>query len=112
MSGTLGPREEVRRGVRESIPLGFALVPVGLGFGSRAHVVGLALGLDGQSSAVDEGGRFDAGTVASWTGLGATWLGGCCGTGPADIADLATHLARPAAAAVPATPRATAPGPQ
>jgi len=48
----------------------------------------------------DGGGRFDAGTVASWTDVGATWLGGCCGTGPADIADLAGHLARPPAAGV------------
>lgn len=35
------------------------------------------------------GGRFDATAVASWTELGATWLGGCCGTGPTDIAALA-----------------------
>ena len=48
----------------------------------------------------DEGGRFDAGTVASWTDLGASWLGGCCGTGPADIAALADHLERPPAARV------------
>jgi homocysteine S-methyltransferase len=48
----------------------------------------------------DEGGRFDAGTVASWTDLGASWLGGCCGTGPADIAALADQLERPPAARV------------
>ena len=34
-------------------------------------------------------GRYDARAVASWTALGASWLGGCCGTGPADIAALA-----------------------
>jgi homocysteine S-methyltransferase len=39
------------------------------------------------------GGAFDAAVVASWADLGATWLGGCCGTRPADIARLAGHLA-------------------
>jgi len=40
----------------------------------------------------DEGGAYDPAAVASWTTLGATWLGGCCGTGPADIEALATRL--------------------
>jgi homocysteine S-methyltransferase len=40
----------------------------------------------------DVGGAFEPTTVASWAGLGATWLGGCCGTGPADIAALAGRL--------------------
>ncbi len=40
----------------------------------------------------EDGGAFDPAAVASWTGLGATWLGGCCGTGPTDIAALATRL--------------------
>jgi homocysteine S-methyltransferase len=35
---------------------------------------------------------YDPASVAGWTGLGATWLGGCCGTGPADIAALAAAL--------------------
>lgn len=56
MSGTLGPREEVRRGVRESIPLGFALVPVGLAFGYGAHVVGLSWWLAGLMSTFVYGG--------------------------------------------------------
>ena len=34
-------------------------------------------------------GGYDARAVQSWTALGASWLGGCCGTGPADIAALA-----------------------
>jgi homocysteine S-methyltransferase len=42
--------------------------------------------------AADPGGRFDPAAVASWAGLGVTWLGGCCGTGPADIAALAAAL--------------------
>jgi homocysteine S-methyltransferase len=37
----------------------------------------------------DNGGAYDPAAVASWAVLGATWLGGCCGTGPADIAALA-----------------------
>lgn len=40
----------------------------------------------------DAAGRFDAAGEASWTALGAGWLGGCCGTGPADIAALAGAL--------------------
>jgi len=40
----------------------------------------------------DEGGAYDPAAVASWTLLGATWLGGCCGTGPSDIRALATVL--------------------
>jgi homocysteine S-methyltransferase len=39
------------------------------------------------------GGTFEPAVVASWTALGATWLGGCCGTRPADIARLAELLA-------------------
>ncbi len=42
--------------------------------------------------AADLGGRFDATAVASWTGLGAAWLGGCCGTSPTDIAALAAAI--------------------
>jgi len=41
----------------------------------------------------DPGGGFDPGSVATWTGLGATWLGGCCGTSPAEIRVLAEALA-------------------
>ena len=40
------------------------------------------------ANGADDGG-YDARAVASWTALGASWLGGCCGTGPADIAALA-----------------------
>ena len=39
------------------------------------------------------GGGFDAVAVATWTDLGARWLGGCCRTGPADITALARALA-------------------
>ena len=41
----------------------------------------------------DPGGRFDPTTIATWTTLGATWLGGCCGTGPAEIRVLADAVA-------------------
>jgi homocysteine S-methyltransferase len=37
----------------------------------------------------DDGDRFDPAVVGGWAELGATWLGGCCGTGPAEIAALA-----------------------
>ena len=40
----------------------------------------------------DDGGDYDPLVVASWAGLGARWLGGCCGTGPAEIAALAGAL--------------------
>ena len=39
--------------------------------------------------ATDSTGGFDPTAVASWAAMGAAWLGGCCGTGPADIAALA-----------------------
>jgi homocysteine S-methyltransferase len=40
----------------------------------------------------DDDGRYDPAAVAGWTSLGARWLGGCCGTGPSDIAALAAAL--------------------
>jgi homocysteine S-methyltransferase len=52
--------------------------------------------------AADTNGRYDARAVASWTALGASFVGGCCGTGPADIATLADA---PQQIGVAATPR-------
>jgi homocysteine S-methyltransferase len=40
----------------------------------------------------DRAGSWNPAVVASWTALGAEWLGGCCGTGPADIERLAAAL--------------------
>lgn len=40
-----------------------------------------------------DGVPFDPAATASWRDLGATWLGGCCGVGPAGIAALASRLA-------------------
>lgn len=42
----------------------------------------------------DAAGEFDGSRVATWAGMGAGWLGGCCGTGPADIAALAEALSQ------------------
>lgn len=56
MSDEVAPQEEVRQGIRESIPLGFALVPIGLAFGYGAHVVGLSWWLAGLMSALVYGG--------------------------------------------------------
>ena len=39
-----------------------------------------------------DGDRFDPVAAASWTNLGAAFIGGCCGTAPADIAALAVRL--------------------
>jgi homocysteine S-methyltransferase len=44
-----------------------------------------------------DGDRFDPATAATWVAAGATWLGGCCGTSPADIAAMAAILGRTAA---------------
>jgi homocysteine S-methyltransferase len=41
----------------------------------------------------NDGDRYDPRVVATWSMLGATWLGGCCGTGPAEIAELARSIA-------------------
>ena len=49
--------------------------------------------------AADADGAFDPAAVAGWRNLGATWLGGCCGTGPDEIRALADALARIGAAA-------------
>ena len=40
----------------------------------------------------DRAGSWDPAVVASWTALGAAWLGGCCGTGPREIERLAAAL--------------------
>ena len=40
-----------------------------------------------------DGDAYDPMVIATWPELGATWLGGCCGTGPADIAELVRSLA-------------------
>jgi homocysteine S-methyltransferase len=40
----------------------------------------------------NDGDAFDPEVVATWADLGAVWLGGCCGTGPSDIAALARAL--------------------
>jgi homocysteine S-methyltransferase len=40
-----------------------------------------------------DGDGFDPVEAAHWTEVGATWIGGCCGTSPADIAALARQIA-------------------
>ena len=47
----------------------------------------------------DEGGQYDPATVTTWRQHRATWLGGCCGTRPAEIRALASALANGGAAA-------------
>lgn len=46
-----------------------------------------------RSWVADAGGTFEPTAVATWDGLGATWLGGCCGTGPTEIRALRDALA-------------------
>jgi homocysteine S-methyltransferase len=36
-----------------------------------------------------EGDRFDPAAVGAWLDSGASWVGGCCGTGPSEIAAMA-----------------------
>ena len=43
----------------------------------------------------DAAGTFDPGATTEWAALGAGWVGGCCGTGPTDIAAVATALSEP-----------------
>jgi homocysteine S-methyltransferase len=45
----------------------------------------------------DAAGRYNPAAVASWSALGAAWLGGCCGTGPAEIAALSRLVEKRAA---------------
>ena len=42
----------------------------------------------------DQDGAFRPAAVAAWAERGASWLGGCCGTGPDDIRALAEALAQ------------------
>ena len=46
----------------------------------------------------DADGAFDPSVAADWTALGAAWIGGCCGTGPAQILGLARAVAARAGA--------------
>jgi homocysteine S-methyltransferase len=43
--------------------------------------------------AARDSGGFDPVVVAAWQDRGAEWIGGCCGTGPAEISALAAALA-------------------
>ena len=45
----------------------------------------------------DPAGAYEPRTVAAWTDRGASWLGGCCGTGPSEIRALADALGARAA---------------
>jgi homocysteine S-methyltransferase len=58
-------------------------------------------GADRRWVGADGSGVFDPTAVAGWTDRGATWLGGCCGTGPADIARLTAAVDDRAGAAGP-----------
>jgi homocysteine S-methyltransferase len=40
-----------------------------------------------------DGDGFDPVVAAEWTKVGATWIGGCCGTSPADIASVVREIA-------------------
>ena len=45
-------RSELRAGIAESLPLGLALIPVGIAFGYLAHTAGLSWWLAGLMSAI------------------------------------------------------------
>lgn len=51
----------------------------------------------GRSWLTGDDGAYEPAVVAGWTDLGASWLGGCCGTGPSDIRALTDALAALAA---------------
>lgn len=53
---------------------------------------------DAEGAGGEAAGAFDPIAVAGWTALGASWLGGCCGTRPEDIAALAGVLGTAVAA--------------
>jgi homocysteine S-methyltransferase len=50
---------------------------------------------DGRAGGWAGGGSFDVAMAADWVAAGATYVGGCCRVGPADIAALATVVAVP-----------------
>jgi homocysteine S-methyltransferase len=47
---------------------------------------------DSANKAWSYGGPLDLDVVESWVAAGARYVGGCCGTGPADIAELAQRI--------------------
>jgi len=49
-------------------------------------------GWDSGTKTWSEGVPLDLALVDEWIAAGASYIGGCCGLGPADIAVLATHL--------------------
>jgi S-methylmethionine-dependent homocysteine/selenocysteine methylase len=68
-----------------------ALAGVGVGFGAYANA-GSAEDRVGWGADADEGAARYAALARAWSDAGATILGGCCGTGPAHIAALASGL--------------------
>lgn len=49
-------------------------------------------GWDSSTKTWSEGAPLDFGLVDEWVSAGTAYIGGCCGLGPADIADLAAHV--------------------
>jgi homocysteine S-methyltransferase len=47
---------------------------------------------DSEAKQWSYGDALDADLAATWVAAGARWVGGCCGTGPADLAALARRL--------------------
>jgi homocysteine S-methyltransferase len=49
---------------------------------------------DSDTKRWEYGDALDLDLVESWVAAGARFLGGCCGTGPSDIAELAERVGR------------------
>lgn len=71
------------------------LAELGVPFGAYANAGHAAEGLGWERPTPDAAARY-ADLAASWVGRGASLVGGCCGTGPAHIAELRRRFGPPA----------------
>jgi len=95
-----GAKEAVQRGARavlvncipasKTLPYVERLTAIGVPYGAYANAGRSNEGL-GRGEG-DSGARAYADLAASWIKAGATLVGGCCGTGPAHIAELNRRL--------------------
>ncbi len=77
----------------QTLPYVEAIAELGVAFGAYANAGAAREGL-GWSTDPVEASRAYARLARTWIAAGATIIGGCCGTGPAHIAELAALTAR------------------
>jgi S-methylmethionine-dependent homocysteine/selenocysteine methylase len=79
---------------RRTLPYVCALAGLGVPIGAYANAGEWGETIGGAERPADPAAAY-AGFAATWLEAGATVLGGCCGTGPSEIARVSALLARP-----------------